>query len=57
MAAGLTLILRNSARAMGGFARAKRRWPGTGGVVDLAMRRGSARAIVPVRVDFDAGLP
>lgn len=57
MTAGLTLILRNSARATGWFARAKRRWPGTGGVVDLAMRRGSARAIVPVRVDFDAGLP
>ncbi|WP_231370396.1 hypothetical protein [Sphingomonas phyllosphaerae] len=42
MAAGLVLILRNSARARGWFARAKRRWPRAGGIVDLAMRRRSA---------------
>ena len=41
-AGGLVLILRNSRRAQLRFARAKRRWPRVGGLVDRAMRRQSA---------------
>lgn len=41
-AAGLVLVLRNSRWAQRLFARWKRRWPKTGRVVDLTMRRGSA---------------
>ena len=41
-AGGLVLILRNSRRAQVHFARAKRRWPRIGGVVDRTMRRRSA---------------
>ncbi|MDR6789489.1 hypothetical protein J2Y58_002862 [Sphingomonas sp. BE138] len=41
-AGGMLLILRNSARARGWFARAKRRWPRIGHAVDVAMRRRSA---------------
>jgi hypothetical protein len=42
MAAGLVLILRNSPRSRLWFARAKRRWPRIGGMVDVALRRRSA---------------
>ena len=41
-AGGLVLILRNSRWAQRLFARWMRRWPKTGHVVDLTMRRGSA---------------
>jgi hypothetical protein len=41
-AAGLVLVLRNSAGARRRFARAKRRWPRLGGIADRAMRRRSA---------------
>jgi len=41
-AGGMVLILRNSGWARRQFARWKRRWPKTGHVVDLTMRRGSA---------------
>lgn len=41
-AGGMILILRNSRWARRQFARWKRRWPKTGHVVDLSMRRGSA---------------
>ena len=41
-AGGLVLILRNSRWAQRLFAKWKRRWPKTGHVVDLTMRRGSA---------------
>ncbi|MCU6453185.1 hypothetical protein LPN01_03750 [Sphingomonas sp. A2-49] len=41
-AGGLVLILRNSRRAQVRFARAKRRWPRIGGLVDRTMRRRSA---------------
>lgn len=40
-AGGLILILRNSRSARLRFARLKRRWPRTGGLVDRAMRRPS----------------
>ena len=42
VAAGLVLILRASSRAKRVFARAKRRWPRVCGLLDRAMRRGSA---------------
>ncbi len=41
-AAGLVLVLRNSAWARARFARAKRRWPKVGHALDMAMRRPSA---------------
>ena len=41
-AGGLVLILRNSHSAQVRFARAKRRWPRIGGLVDRTMRRPSA---------------
>lgn len=41
-AAGLVLLLRNSAWARKRYAIAKRRWPKTGNICDQAMRRGSA---------------
>ena len=41
-AGGLVLVLRNSRRAQVRFARAKRRWPRVGAVVDRTMRRPSA---------------
>ncbi|NIJ29718.1 hypothetical protein FHT00_001665 [Sphingomonas insulae] len=41
-AGGLVLILRNSRLAQVKFARAKRRWPRIGGLVDRTMRRRSA---------------
>ncbi len=41
-AGGLVLILRNSASARQRFARAKRKWPRTGRIIDRAMRRESA---------------
>ena len=41
-AGGMMLILRTSPRARIRWARAKRRWPRTGNVVDRAMRRRSA---------------
>jgi hypothetical protein len=41
-AGGLVLILRNSRGAQVRFARAKRRWPRIGHIVDVAMRRRSA---------------
>lgn len=41
-AGGMVLILRNSRWAQRLFAKWKRRWPKTGHVVDLTMRRGSA---------------
>ncbi|MEH3047850.1 hypothetical protein [Sphingomonas adhaesiva] len=41
-AGGLVLVLRNSHWARVRFARWKRRWPRTGHVVDMAMRRRSA---------------
>ena len=41
-AGGLILILRNSLWARRKFARAKRRWPRTGALLDRAMRRPSA---------------
>ena len=41
-AGGLVLILRNSAWARVRFARAKRRWPRLGHLLDRAMRRPSA---------------
>lgn len=41
-AGGLILVLRNSRRARVHWARWKRRWPRTGGLVDRAMRRRSA---------------
>ena len=41
-AAGLVLVLRASSRAKRFFARAKRRWPRACGLLDRAMRRGSA---------------
>ncbi len=41
-AGGLVLILRNSRLAQVRFARAKRRWPRIGGLVDRTMRRPSA---------------
>ncbi len=41
-AGGLILILRNSRRAQVTFARAKRRWPRVGGLIDRTMRRRSA---------------
>ena len=42
LAGGLILVLRNSRRARVHWARLKRRWPRTGGLVDRAMRRRSA---------------
>lgn len=41
-ALGLMLVLRSSYRARVRFARAKRRWPRVGALLDRAMRRGSA---------------
>jgi hypothetical protein len=41
-AGGLVLILRNSAWARRRFARAKRRWPRLGHLIDRTMRRPSA---------------
>ena len=41
-AAGLVLVLRNSAWARRRWARLKRRWPRLGGLADRTMRRGSA---------------
>ena len=41
-AGGLILILRNSRWARLKFARAKRRWPRVGNLLDRAMRRPSA---------------
>ena len=41
-AGGLVLILRNSRWAQVKFARARRRWPRTGALVDRTMRRPSA---------------
>ena len=41
-AGGMVLILRSSARARFWFAKAKRRWPKIGHIVDVAMRRRSA---------------
>ena len=41
-AGGLILLLRNSRWARGRFARAKRRWPRVGDLLDRAMRRPSA---------------
>ena len=41
-AAGLVLLLRNSAWARRRYAQLKRRWPKTGNVCDQAMRRQSA---------------
>ena len=41
-AGGLILILRNSLWARRRFARAKRRWPRIGTMLDRAMRRPSA---------------
>lgn len=41
-AAGLVLLLRNSAWARRRYALLKRRWPKTGNVCDHAMRRQSA---------------
>ncbi|MBB4616756.1 hypothetical protein [Sphingomonas abaci] len=40
-AGGLILILRNSRLARRHFARAKRRWPRMGRIIDRAMRRRS----------------
>ncbi|WP_137863462.1 MULTISPECIES: hypothetical protein [unclassified Sphingomonas] len=42
-AAGLVLVLRNSARTQRAFCRAKRRWPRFGHYADMALRRRSAR--------------
>ena len=42
LAGGLILILRNSLWARRRWARIKRRWPKSGHLVDLTMRRGSA---------------
>ncbi len=42
LAGGLVLILRNSPAARLRFARAKRKWPRTGRMIDRAMRRESA---------------
>ncbi len=42
-AAGLVLVLQNSAWARGHFARAKRRWPKFGHYADMALRRRSFR--------------
>lgn len=56
MAAGLVLILRNSRRARGWFARGKRRWPRIGGIADLAMRRRSAIRRRARRKAHDAGV-
>lgn len=41
-AGGLVLILRNSRLAQVKFARAKRRWPRIGALIDRTMRRPSA---------------
>ncbi|KTT76715.1 hypothetical protein NS334_00415 [Sphingomonas endophytica] len=41
-AGGMVLVLRNSRRARGWFARGKRRWPRIGHAADVAMRRRSA---------------
>jgi hypothetical protein len=41
-AGGLILILRNSRLARSKFARAKRRWPRIGSLLDRTMRRRSA---------------
>ncbi|WP_303539343.1 PGPGW domain-containing protein [Sphingomonas natans] len=52
-AAGLVLLLRNSAWARRRYAQLKRRWPKTGSVCDHAMRRRSAlrrRAIAKARI-------
>ena len=43
LAAGLTLVLRNSRWARRAFARAKRRWPRFGALADRGLRRKSAR--------------
>jgi hypothetical protein len=43
LAAGLTLLLRNSRWARRSFARAKRRWPRLGALADRGLRRKSAR--------------
>ena len=43
LAAGLTLVLRNSRWARRAFARAKRRWPRFGDLADRGLRRKSAR--------------
>lgn len=42
-AAGLVLVLRASPRARIWFARAKRRWPRVGALLDRVMRRASDR--------------
>ena len=41
-AAGLSLILRNSARAKRTFVDVKRRWPKVGHYADIGLRRASA---------------
>lgn len=41
-AIGLMMVLRTSHRARVFFVRTKRRWPRIGGLLDRAMRRGSA---------------
>jgi len=43
LAAGLTLVLRNSRWARRVFARVKRRWPRFGDLADRGLRRRSAR--------------
>ena len=43
LAAGLTLVLRNSRWARRVFARTKRRWPRFGDLADRGLRRQSAR--------------
>lgn len=57
-AGGLVLILRNSHWARLRFARAKRRWPRTGQLVDRAMRRRSAlRRHARLKAERDAARP
>ena len=48
-AAGMVLLLRNSAWARRRFARVKRRWPRVGDLVDRALRRPSERRRRAVR--------
>ena len=43
LAAGLTLVLRNSRWAKRAFTRARRRWPRLGALADRGLRRPSAR--------------
>lgn len=63
-AAGLILVLRNSAWARKRFARLKKRWPRLGHYSDLALRRPSFRrrraraqeaAVTAAQADADAG--